>query len=98
DFHVTGVQTCALPICARALVPGTLRGYRTWRLLRRAPEDGALPLTSVTRGVRWAPTLTAECAPLEPGVDGLPEGAGAHRAPTARSEERRVGKEARSRR
>ncbi|MFS8584282.1 MAG: hypothetical protein FWJ72_04290, partial [Acidimicrobiia bacterium] len=68
---------------ARALVPGTLRGYRTWRLLRRAPEDGALPLTSVTRGVRWAPTLTAECAPLEPGVDGLPEGAGAHRAPTA---------------
>lgn len=67
----------------RALVPGTLRGYRTWRLQRRPPADGALPLTSVTRRVGWPVTLSAECTPPEPLTDGLPEGAGAHRAPTA---------------
>jgi hypothetical protein len=49
----------------RPLVPGALRGYRTWRLRRRrAPPGGdALPLTSVTRAVVWGPTLTACCAP-----------------------------------
>jgi hypothetical protein len=48
----------------RALVPGSLRGYRTWRLLSRRvalPED-ALPLRSVTRLVVWPPTLEARCA------------------------------------
>ena len=47
----------------RALVPGSLRGYRTWRLLgRRAPvPEGALPLSSVTRRVVWPPTLEARC-------------------------------------
>jgi hypothetical protein len=49
----------------RALVPGSLRGYRTWRLLgRHAPVPaGALPLSSVTRRVVWPPTLEARCTP-----------------------------------
>jgi hypothetical protein len=49
----------------RALVPGSLRGYRTWRLLgRHAPvPEGALPLSSVTRRVVWQPTLEARCTP-----------------------------------
>jgi hypothetical protein len=49
----------------RALVPGSLRGYRTWRLLgRHAPlPEGALPLSSVTRRVVWPPTLEARCTP-----------------------------------
>jgi hypothetical protein len=51
----------------RALVPGSLRGYRTWRLLgRRAPvPEGALPLSSVTRRVVWPPTLEALCTPRD---------------------------------
>ena len=52
----------------RALVPGSLRGYRTWRLVGRHADlpDGALPLTSVTRPVVWPPTLEARCAPPQP--------------------------------
>src|SRR5262249_44611381 len=47
----------------RALIPGSLRGYRTWRLLKRRASlpEGALPLTSVTRPVVWTPTLEARC-------------------------------------
>ena len=53
----------------RALVPGSLRGYRTWRLLSRHADlpDGALPLTSVTRHVVWPPTLEARCRPPDVG-------------------------------
>jgi hypothetical protein len=46
------------------LVPGSLRGYRTWRRAGRFVRvpDGRLPLTSVTRRhVLWARTLHAEC-------------------------------------
>src|SRR6516164_4793827 len=49
----------------RALVPGSLRGYRMWRLLGRhalVPER-ALPLSSVTRRVVWPPTLEGRCTP-----------------------------------
>ncbi|HET6949996.1 MAG TPA: hypothetical protein VFI47_06465 [Acidimicrobiales bacterium] len=53
----------------RALVAGSLRGYRTWRLQRR-PRAGALPLTSVTRRVVWTPTLTARCTPDPTAVPG----------------------------
>jgi hypothetical protein len=52
----------------RALVPGSLRGYRTWHLLgRRETEkwsETMLPLASVTRpGIRWPRTLSARCEP-----------------------------------
>src|SRR5437870_7536399 len=58
DGHVTGVQTCALPICSRREVPGA-DGARRLRGLRRPDRPGA--------------------------------------ATVPRSEERRVGKECRSR-
>ena len=48
----------------RQLVPGSLRGYRSWRRIgrRRRVPDGMLPLAAITRrGVLWAPTLHAEC-------------------------------------
>jgi len=51
---------------ARPLVPGSLRGYRTWRLASRLENvpDGMLPMTSVTRrDVLWTPTMTAACTP-----------------------------------
>src|SRR5262245_49393259 len=53
----------------RQLVPGSLRGFRTWRRTRwrgRVPE-GTLPLTAVTRRtVVWGPTIYAQCT--EPDV------------------------------
>src|SRR5207253_6993234 len=69
DGHVTGVQTCALPICAIHAILVDL--YQQWHELRDHPEyiseDGLHPSTlGYTR--------------------------------IARSEERRVGKECRSRR
>jgi hypothetical protein len=71
----------------RPLVAGSLRGYRTWRLRRRRtpPSGDELPLTSVTRGVVWGPTLTACCTPDDtanpgPGAATLP---GEHPAPAA---------------
>jgi hypothetical protein len=57
-------EVCGGGDAGRALVPGALRGYRTWRLLRRRTHvpDGTLPLTSVSRRrVVWGPRLTARC-------------------------------------
>ena len=48
----------------RQLVPGSLRGYRSWRRIGRRTQvpDGMLPMAAVTRtSVLWAPTLHAEC-------------------------------------
>lgn len=72
----------------RSLVPGSLRGYRTWRPTGRRTRlpTGALPLTSVTRRrILWPPLLVARCAPFPKGWPGpadltLP---GDHRAPQA---------------
>jgi hypothetical protein len=50
---------------SRALVPGSLRGYRTWRRLGRRAHvaDGMLPLTAITRRyVRWSRVMRAECS------------------------------------
>src|SRR5438552_1752633 len=75
DDLVTGVQTCALPICGRSppmasspMTRATIRGVRSYRLRSARPS-----------GARCA-TLAYVSAPLVP-----------------RSEERRVGKECRSR-
>src|SRR5690606_40520715 len=84
DFHVTGVQTCALPIYARgplalALARAGVRardhrgGAEAWRRARSRPADRARPgADAATRDL----------------VD----------ARAGRSEERRVGKEWRARR
>lgn len=66
-------EACGGGDAGRALVPGSLRGYRTWRLQRRRGQgcDGTLPLTSVTRRrVVWAPALTARCQPSDTGTPG----------------------------
>jgi hypothetical protein len=83
-------DVCGGGDAGRALVPASLRGYRTWRLLsRRAAAqlpDGALPLTSVTRrNVRWEQTLTARCEAPGPGTLGPAPSAtdAGHRAPEA---------------
>jgi hypothetical protein len=85
-------EACGGGDAGRALVPGSLRGYRTWRLIgHRAGAklaDGALPLTSVSRrNVRWARTLVARCEPADPGVPGPApapsSGEADHHAPAA---------------
>src|SRR5207253_8574820 len=67
DGHVTGVQTCALPISAPTVWP-------TRAISSRLPRHSK----SATTRARWSPNSRATC--------GRP-----------RSEERRVGKECRSR-
>ncbi|HEX6416878.1 MAG TPA: hypothetical protein VFZ77_00220 [Acidimicrobiales bacterium] len=71
-------DTCGGGDPGRALVAGTLRGYRTWRLQgrRAARRGGPLPLAAVTRPVAWGPALTARCAPKG-------DAPGDHRAPAA---------------
>jgi hypothetical protein len=81
-------EACGAGDAGRALVPGSLRGYRTWRLLRRRTHvpDGTLPLTSVTRRrVVWGPSLTARCTPSDTGIarPWSPTLAGDHHAPQA---------------
>ncbi len=70
----------------RQLVPGSLRGYRSWRRIGRRAHvpSGMLPLTAITRrSVLWAPTIQAECTEADianrsPARDSLPD---AHRSP-----------------
>jgi hypothetical protein len=81
-------DVCGGGNAGRALVPGSLGGYRTWRPLGRRAHlpDAALPLTSVTRRrVLWTPTVTARCTPNDFGTAGSWSStlAGDHRAPQA---------------
>src|SRR5690606_40139607 len=80
DFHVTGIQTCALPI------------YMAVRLPRRAAAEtscaaGPATATPLRRGGRRTPVSRAACPPTGSRAAGR-----AWRA-RSRSEERRVGKE-----
>src|SRR3989475_6763799 len=80
DLTVTGVQTCALPIC-RARVSLTRRDLRLRRRRRCVPLAFRPPAGALLRS-----------------TDGQPARLGAARdRQLGRSEERRVGKECRSR-
>src|SRR2546429_4112297 len=78
DVAVTGVQTCALPICPRTR-PSWPPRSRPRGSRRRPPRPAA--------GGRWPPAAGSGTASRAP----------ADRRRPARSEERRVGKECRSR-
>src|SRR5690606_41001573 len=79
DFHVTGVQTCALPILSGLPLEGSL----PFRALAGLPRR--LPCISITLSLCWYYSAYAYIRqPLAP-ISHL------------RSEERRVGKECRSR-
>src|SRR3712207_7162961 len=75
DIGVTGVQTCALPICAEDRVAGAQRNLED---LAKAEEE----LGGLRPELERLPALEAELERLEE---------------DRRSEERRVGKECRSR-
>src|SRR5690606_41017012 len=94
DFHVTGVQTCALPILANwiGLQTGATVGYLTEaantvgaQLVGALPgQDGLNATQMLTQGLKALVLLNTE--PVDDSAAGV------------RSEERRVGKEWRSRR
>src|SRR5690606_40609303 len=77
DFHVTGVQTCALPIsrCSRSVVDSVAETGPT------APDHAAFVQAPQRR-----------FAAQSGSVDSPPRASTHARPPTARSEERRVGK------
>src|SRR5690606_41082229 len=90
DFHVTGVQTCALPIFPGAtptpMSPPAAAGARTTAVLeqaaaiaRRTPGVASASLSLVPWG--WAFSERVRV----PGLDSIPV------LPGGRSEERRVG-------
>src|SRR5690606_39945542 len=81
DFHVTGVQTCALPISSWALAcPACPSAPLAWKTPTRRPKRTTY-LRLTTRVKRPFTPLTLSFSPVQ----------------QLRSEERRVGKECRSR-
>src|SRR5207302_6449327 len=85
DFHVTGVQTCALPICFSSWTPVTA-SYGTLGTIF-ASADG----TTLAASIAFPPDATLPGATTRTVTFTV----GASSA-TARSEERRVGKECRA--
>src|SRR5690606_40094440 len=79
DFHVTGVQTCALPIWTRTSCGST-----------SAPRRRAAGATPAAAAGRDAPRAAAPCR-ARPSAD--TPGEPRRRSGERRSEERRVGKE-----
>src|SRR5690606_40164543 len=90
DFHVTGVQTCALPISASRTAPRARRPRLAWTrsvatsriAARGGTRDAAIAGASEATRVTTMPTTTEI----------------AIASPCTRSEERRVGKGGRVRR
>src|SRR5690606_39373131 len=87
DFHVTGVQTCALPICSRSACGGACSIAGQWQFL-----------LAVYRQVRALGQVLADqsidvlVAAALPGAVRVAK-VDRHPRPLRRSEERRVGKE-----
>src|SRR5690606_40324329 len=84
DFHVTGVQTCALPICTAGDAPGTAGAAAP---AEPAQASGAEAVAAAYRTGSEGGQAAPAAAPAAP----------APTSQTARSEERRVGKECSSR-
>src|SRR5690606_40718817 len=81
DFHVTGVQTCALPIFTRWWRARSSE----WTLIRSLPSDFRIP-ARISWLHQWLVGVGTTVAVERPDAAHL-----------LRSEERRVGKESRSR-
>src|SRR5207302_3818796 len=97
DFHVTGVQTCALPICSGMLAMGIFALSAGSLTVLGALRAARAPITRGTRTLfgTWSGRFI-ETNDRTPEID--QSFALTQIAPEAlRSEERRVGKECRSR-
>src|SRR5690606_40013426 len=84
DFHVTGVQTCALPISPTHRAPSASEGFPRRPHTTKPLTGPALP----------APGSQSPLTAKPPRTPGTPC---TRPPPRSRSEERRVGKECRSR-
>src|SRR5690606_40369229 len=97
DLHVTGVQTCALPISpAPQRAAHSLSAARRWSRADRSPRAPGL----LSEQPKELPQEKAgACSLYREATTPLQERCSCCRAPPAalRSEERRVGKEGRSR-
>src|SRR5690606_40725034 len=93
DFHVTGVQTCALPILRHGI---TVAAERVKAANGARPDDAAAEEEPV-EAARRADAAAATAPPTKLTPDGTgPSGGGLPGEPAASpesSEERRVGKE-----
>src|SRR5690606_40009489 len=94
DFHVTGVQTCALPISpgSRAIPAPPPDQEPAWatEYNRRKTQDRRKYFVPFIPQTYWSATLMRACRPACPAaLPTLPD--------AGRSEERRVGKECRCR-
>src|SRR5690606_40379033 len=93
DFHVTGVQTCALPICTRdarnAIAPSLPRRCSA-RAISDRIEYLSMDSELLDLVLTWDQTGVYEVSELQSVTDEV--------TPGDRSEERRVGKESRGRR
>src|SRR5690606_29332829 len=65
DFHVTGVQTCALPISSRA---PTVRQRRLGVALRRLRENSGLSTDLVGRRLSWSASKVSRIETARIGV------------------------------
>src|SRR5256885_6906725 len=98
DYKVTGVQTCALPICLPAACSSATRAADQG--CQRSPAADAVPVPSAWAGVVIRGAVVASSAPASTTAS---VASTARVRPlsvsvqTRRSEERRVGKECRSR-
>src|SRR5690606_40693341 len=91
DFHVTGVQTCALPICYNSSLSNSPFDIKK----RQLAASGLLMNHEIAGYPRWGRPEIAERsnALAERIIEAWPGPTDAER--TVRSEERRVGKEGR---
>src|SRR5690606_16214301 len=77
DFHVTGVQTCALPICRRGFTPRSVRNFCD--MIGVSRSDGMVDVAMLEHALRDdlnknAPRAMAVLRPLKVVIENLPEG------------------------
>src|SRR5690606_40223292 len=88
DFHVTGVQTCALPICSVLLMPTPVKQRK----------DATLHIyAGINDGYTGSVPISHSLELYNKVVKDFDKGAKKQLIPLERSEERRVGKECRFR-
>src|SRR5206468_9806488 len=95
DLIVTGVQTCALPICPFTLSDRCSTAGMAYRLNQVFGWYSRTPLNASSD--RWSVSFTTPALVPTPIADCAATGKAAARSNAARSEERRVGKEGRGR-
>src|SRR5690606_40528215 len=97
DFHVTGVQTCALPICMRCIKDAAQRlGVQLVNVEKMSDCHGAWAIPNVAGKARCQPAALATRESARD-IRSTASARSSSEILSGRSEERRVGKEWRAR-